>query len=130
MASETAFVDWLDLRTQERWYKLRHEFEGEIQDTTKETRGDYDVSVRLNSATIVTDGDLSVLRVPVSARWRDALEQTIASLLIFSTEENEPRMSAIAAGVAELLDRWVEREVPVGASPEFCYPQSEVRWPP
>lgn len=130
MASDTAFVDWLNLRTQGHWYKLRHEFESEIQDATRETRRNYDVGVRLNTATIVTDGDQSVLRVPVSARWREALEQSIASLLIFSTVENEPRMSAIAAGIAELLDRWVERDVPVGASPEFCYPQSEVRWPP
>jgi hypothetical protein len=130
MASDSAFVDWLNLRTQEHWYKLRHEFESEIQDATKETRRDFDVSVLLNTATIVTDDDHSVLRVPVSARWRDALQQTIASLLVFSTDENEPRISAIAAGIAELLDRWVEREVSVAASPEFCYPQSEVRWPP
>lgn len=130
MASDAAFVDWTNLRTQSHWYKLRHEFDGEIQEATRETRQNYDVSVRLNTATIVSDGEDSVLRVPVSARWRDDLEQTIAALLIYSTHENEPRISAIAAGVAELLDRWVEREVPVGASPEFCYPQSDVRWPP
>ncbi|HEY7294687.1 MAG TPA: hypothetical protein VH916_06580 [Dehalococcoidia bacterium] len=129
MADAHGSVDWTDLRVQRHWYKLRDELEKEIQHATADTRHDYGITVRLSSATIATDGDRSVLRVPVSATWLQNLEQTIANLIITSTTEDEPRMSAIAHDVAELLDRWVEREVPVGASPDFLYPETEARWP-
>ncbi len=129
MAEGHGSTDWIDLDVQRHWYKLRDELNKEIQSATAETRRDYGISVRLNTATIVDDGGRSVLRVPVSATWLQNLEQTIANLLITSTDENEPRMAAIGHHIAELLERWVEREVPVGASPDFFYPESEARWP-
>ncbi|HZQ36726.1 MAG TPA: hypothetical protein VFD32_12390 [Dehalococcoidia bacterium] len=129
MADGHGSTDWIDLNVQRHWYKLRDELDSEIQSATAETRRDYGVTVRLNTATIVDDGGRSVLRLPVSATWLQNVEQTIANLIITSTDENEPRMSAIAHHIAELLERWVEREVPVGASPDFFYPESEARWP-
>lgn len=129
MANEHRSPNWLDLTVQARWYKLRREFEHELRAATDETRRDYGVDIKLDSATITSDGDRSVLRVPVSASWRGELEQAIAALLISDVEEDELRVAAIAHGIAELLNRWVERDVPVGASPEFCYPEAVVRWP-
>ena len=101
MASETAFVDWTDLRVQAHWYKLRHEFEGELRSATSDIRKQFEVNVKLNTATIVSDGDRSVLRIPVSASYRTDLEQTIAAILVTSTEDDEPRIAAIAGGIAE-----------------------------
>jgi hypothetical protein len=129
MAIEPRSPNWLDVKTQHRWYKLRHDFEGELRGATDEIRRDYDVEVKLNTATITADGGRSVLRIPISASWRNQQEQTIAALLVSNVEEDELRLGAIADGVAELLQRWIEREVPVGASPEFLYPEREVRWP-
>lgn len=129
MAAEHGVTDWIDLKVQSHWYKIRRELEHEIQAATEETRKAYGLSVKLNTATITTDGDRSVLRVPVSARWRDDLEQTIANVLVTTPREDEPRIAAIAHDIAALLERWVEREVPVGASPDFLYPEAEARWP-
>ena len=129
MADDNRVVDFTDLRVQSHWYKLRDQLEHELNDATGETRRGYDVSVKMNSATIVSDGDRSMLRVPISARWRTNIEQTIAILLVNDVEENDPRISAIAHGVAEVLEQWVQREIPVRAAPVFLYPESEVRWP-
>ena len=129
MADGHGSTDWIDLGVQRHWYKLRDELNSEIQGATAETRRDYGISVRLNTATIVDEGERSVLRVPVSATWLQNVEQTIANLIVTSTAEDEPRMAAIAHDIAELLGRWVEREVPVGASPDFFYPETEARWP-
>jgi hypothetical protein len=129
MAAEATSPDWIDLRVQHEWYKIRHELDKEIQGATAETRRDFGVVVRLNGASIRTDEGRSVLRVPVSATWQHKLEQTIANLIITAPEEDEPRMASIAHDVAELLQRWVEREVPVGASPDFFYPDRIARWP-
>lgn len=129
MADSHGITDWIDLNVQRHWYKLRNELDKEIQGATAETRRDYGISVRMNSATIVDDGERSVLRVPVSATWLQNVEQTIANVIVTSVAEDEPRMSAIAHDIAELLERWVEREVAVGASPDFFYPETEARWP-
>ncbi|HLZ71221.1 MAG TPA: hypothetical protein VKV26_15070 [Dehalococcoidia bacterium] len=129
MAEAHGSTSWIDLRVQQHWYKLRDELNGEIQAATAETRRDYGITVRLSSATIAADGDRDVLRVPVSAAWLHKLEQTIATVLVTSTDEDEPRMAAIAHEIADLLERWVEREVPVGAAPVFLYPETEARWP-
>ena len=129
MAAHAQFTDWLDLKVQRHWYRLRSELEHEITSATDELRKDFDLSIHLNSATISTDEGRSVLRVPVSAGWRDQLEQTIAYLVVTTVEEDEPRVSAIAQGVTEALARWVEREVPIGLAPVFLYPEPEVRWP-
>lgn len=129
MSNGHGSTDWIDLNVQRHWYKLRDELNKEIQSATAETRRDYGITVRLNTATIVDEGERSVLRVPVSATWLQNVEQTIANLLVTSTAEDEPRMSAIAHDIAELLERWVEREVPVGAAPDFFYPETEARWP-
>ena len=129
MTAETGFVDWNDLDSQRHWYKIRHEFESELRAATSDIRKAFEVSLKLNTATIVTDGERSCLRIPISAVWRDQLEQTIAALLVTAPVEDEVRMAAIAHGVSELVQRWVERAVPVGASPEFLYPDREVRWP-
>ncbi len=129
MADAHGSTDWIDLGVQRHWYKLRDELNKEIQSATAETRRDYGITVRLSSATIAADGDRDVLRVPVSATWLQNLEQTIANLLVTSIAEDEPRMAAIAHEIADLLERWVEREVPVGAAPDFLYPETEARWP-
>ncbi len=129
MAGNDGFIDWTDLKTQAHWFKLRREFEGQIRAATADTRRQYEVRIRLNTATIVSDDGRSVLRVPVSAMWRDDLEQTIAALLVASSDEHEPRIAAIAHGINDLLQRWIQHEVPVGASPEFLYPEPDVRWP-
>ncbi len=129
MTEESSPTDWTDLRVQSHWYKLKGEFEGAIRSATADLRSQYDVRVKLSSSTITTDGNRLVLRVPVAANWHHEIEQTIAVLLVSSTHEDEPRMGAIAAGIAELLGRWVQREVPVGASPSYLYPETEVRWP-
>ena len=117
MAAEHGVTDWIDLKLQSHWYKVRRELEHEIQAATDETRKEYGLSVKLNSATITTDGDRAVLRVPVSAKWRDDLEQTIATVLVTSAREDEPRMAAIAHEIAAVLTSWVEREPLVGAAP-------------
>ncbi len=129
MAGDSGQTDWMDLRVQSHWYKLQREFDGAIYSATADLRSQYDVRVRLSSSTITTDGNRLVLRVPVTANWHNEIEQTIAVLLVSSTHEDETRMSAIAARIAELLGRWIQREVPVGASPSFLYPETEVRWP-
>lgn len=129
MAAEAGFVDWNNLNTQRHWYKIRDELEGELRSATSDIRKQFDVKIKLNTATMVDDGGRGCLRVPISAVWRNDLEQTIAALLVSSPEENEPRLAAIAHGVADLLQRWLQRPVPVGASPEFLYPEREVRWP-
>src|SRR5579885_1813622 len=129
MAHGQGITDWIDLGVQRHWYKLRDELNSEIQAATAETRRDYGITVRLNTATIVDEGERSVLRVPVSATWLQNVEQTIANRIITSTAEDEPRMAAIGHDIADLLERWVEREVPVGASPDFFYPETEARWP-
>lgn len=129
MADGHGITDWIDLNVQRHWYKLRDELNKEIQGATADTRRDYGITVSMNSATIVDEGDRSVLRVPVSATWLQNVEQTIANLLVTSTAEDEPRMAAIAHDIAGLLERWVEREVPVGAAPYFFYPETEARWP-
>jgi len=129
MADDFSSPDWTDLRTQNHWYSVRRELDHEIQSATHDTRDDYGISVKLNTATIVSDGDRSVLRVPVSAMWQHNLEQTIAYVIVTAPEDDEPRLTAIAHDVAELLDRWVEREVPVAAAPQLFYPEIETRWP-
>ena len=95
----------MDLAAQRHWYGLRHELEHEIAAATDELRRDYDISVQLNSATVTSDGGRSVLRIPVSARWRNELEQTIAYILVTSDEEDEPRVAAVAHGIEEALAR-------------------------
>jgi hypothetical protein len=129
MAGDSSSTDWTDLRVQSHWYKLRHEFDGAIRSATGDIRSQYDVLVKLSSSTITTDGDRLVLRVPVAANWNQQTEQTIAVILVSSTHEDEPRIAAIAHGISALLERWIQREVPVGASPSFLYPENEVRWP-
>src|SRR5437868_6510267 len=123
MAAGSAIVDWLDLKVQRHWYAIRHALEHAILSASEEVRKDYDVSLRLNSATIAGDGRRSVLRVPVSAIWRHDVEQTIALILVTEPVEDEPRMEAIAHGIDELLHRWVEREVAIRAAPVFLYPE-------
>src|SRR5579883_949209 len=129
MTDAPEFTDWIDLKVQRHWYKLREELEDQIRSATDQICGDYDLSVRLQTATIASDGERSVLRVPVSASWRGELEQTVAYILVSSVHEDEPRMAAIGHGIAEALERWVQREVPVAAAPVFLYPEPEVRWP-
>src|SRR5438477_11463994 len=115
------FVDFNNLDVQRHWYKLRADLEHELQGATADVRQDYEVSVRLTTATIVSEGSGQALRVPVAARWRDEIEQTIAYILATDVEEEDPRIVAIGHGVAELLARWVQREVPIRAAPTFLY---------
>jgi hypothetical protein len=129
MAGETSVTDWTNLKVQRHWYKLRHELDHEIQSATDEVRKDYDISLHLNTATIVGEDGRSVLRLPVSASWRGELEQTIAYVLVSSDANDEPRMAAIGHGIEVALQRWIPREVPIGAAPVFLYPEPEVRWP-
>ena len=89
MAAETEFVDWTDLKVQAHWYKIRREFEDELRAATSDFRKEFDVRVKLNSATIVEDAGRSYLRVPISAVWRKNLEQTIAALLVTAPVEDE-----------------------------------------
>jgi hypothetical protein len=129
MAGEATITDWTNLKVQRHWYKLRHELEHEIQSATDETRKDFDISLHLNTATIISQDGRSLLRLPVSASWRGELEQTIAYLLVSSDADDEPRQAAIGHGIEEALQRWIQREVPIGAAPIFLYPEAEVRWP-
>src|SRR5579884_3786162 len=117
MVSQPPSTDWINLDVQRHWYHLRHELDHEIQAATDQIRRDFDIAVRMRTATIVTDNGRSVLRVPVSASWRGELEQTIAYVLVTSVADNEPRRAAVAHGIAEALERWVQREVPIAAAP-------------
>ena len=38
MSGDHAFTDWIDLKVQRHWYKLRNELDGEIQSATDELR--------------------------------------------------------------------------------------------
>jgi len=129
MAATMVGTDWTDLKAQARWYKVRRELEHAIHDATAETCRDFDIEIHMDTATIVSDGERTVLRVPVSAIWRKELEQTIAAILVTSAHHDDARMTAIAGDISRLLDQWVQHEVPVGASPEFLYPEVEARWP-
>lgn len=129
MAGQTVIVDWTERVTQHHWFKVRHLLEHEIQSATEQARRDYDIRVRVNSAAIVTLDGVDYLWVPISAIWRQELEQAIAAILVSRPVDDDARAVAIGVQVRMLLERWIEREVPVDAAPMIFYPETETRWP-